>query len=66
MLLFPLLLVLLKLTRLDLDILFDLYTNSNLNSDDIELEKQVVVEEINMYEDTPDDNIHDIFLQMQL
>lgn len=44
-----------------LDLLSDLYLNSTLSDADLQLEKQVVLEEINMYEDTPDDKIHDIF-----
>ena len=44
-----------------MDILFDLFVNSVLNPKDIEMEKQVVLEEIHMYEDTPDEHIHDVF-----
>ena len=44
-----------------MDILFDLFVNSVLKSKDIEMEKQVVLEEIHMYEDTPDEHIHDVF-----
>ncbi|MDA1353191.1 MAG: pitrilysin family protein [bacterium] len=44
-----------------LDILFDLYLNCTLTEADMAMEKQVVLEEINMYEDTPDDLIHDLY-----
>jgi predicted Zn-dependent peptidase len=44
-----------------LDVLFDIFLNSVYAPSDIELEKGVVLEEVNMYEDTPDENIHDIF-----
>lgn len=46
-----------------LDLLQDIVLNSKLDSSDIEMEKQVILEEINMYEDTPDEKIHDIFSQ---
>lgn len=44
-----------------MDILFDLFVNSVLEQKDIDMEKQVVLEEIHMYEDTPDEHIHDVF-----
>lgn len=46
-----------------MEILFDMIFNSSFVSRDFETEKQVVIEEINMYEDTPDDLIHDVFAQ---
>lgn len=46
------------------DLLTDLFINSTLTEEDIQTEKQVVLEEINMYEDTPDENIHDIFANL--
>lgn len=46
-----------------MDILFDMIFNSAFNEKDFETEKGVVIEEINMYEDTPDDLIHDVFAQ---
>ncbi|MDK2820555.1 MAG: hypothetical protein PWP31_520 [Clostridia bacterium] len=46
---------------LALDILSDMLFNSNLAEEDIEKEKRVILEEINMYEDTPDELIHDLF-----
>lgn len=44
-----------------LDILSDLYFHSTLGEAEMQLERQVVLEEINMYEDTPDDLIHDVY-----
>jgi len=44
-----------------MDVLFDLYLNSICSAEHIEMEKRVVTEEINMYEDTPDEQIHDIY-----
>lgn len=46
-----------------MDILFDMVFNSAFTERDFETEKGVVIEEINMYEDTPDDLIHDVFAQ---
>ncbi len=46
---------------LALDVLSDMYTGSRLEQKDIDIEKTVILEEIKMYEDTPDDQIFDIF-----
>lgn len=46
---------------LALEVLSDMYLNSKLDEQDIEVEKGVILEEIKMYEDTPDDQIFDIF-----
>ena len=46
-----------------LDVLLDLFFCANLTEADCELEKKVISEEINMYEDTPDDIVHDLFVQ---
>jgi predicted Zn-dependent peptidase len=43
------------------ELLSDLFLNSTLAASDIKTEKKVVLEEINSYEDTPDELIHDIF-----
>jgi predicted Zn-dependent peptidase len=43
------------------DLLADIFLNSLFDSDEIEKERKVVLQEINMVEDTPDDFIHDIF-----
>lgn len=44
-----------------LDILSDMLQNSKLDKDEIEREKGVILEEINLYEDTPSRKIGDIF-----
>lgn len=46
-----------------LDLLSDILLNPALQVDDIEKEKQVVLEEIKMVEDTPDDLVHELFIQ---
>ena len=43
------------------DILFDMVFNSLMTPSDFDVERQVIIEEINMYEDSPDELIHDIF-----
>ena len=48
---------------LALDILSDIVLNPAFNAEDVEREKKVVVEEIKMVEDTPDDLVHEIFTQ---
>ena len=48
---------------LALDILSDIVLNPAFSVEDIEREKKVVVEEIKMVEDTPDDLVHEIFTQ---
>jgi predicted Zn-dependent peptidase len=48
---------------LAIDILSDIVRNPAFSPDDIEREKKVVVEEIKMVEDTPDDLVHEIFTQ---
>ncbi|MFA4857818.1 MAG: pitrilysin family protein, partial [Candidatus Margulisiibacteriota bacterium] len=47
--------------RVALDVLSDIFLNSNFAPADIELEKGVVLEEVKMYEDAPDEKIHDVF-----
>jgi predicted Zn-dependent peptidase len=46
---------------LSLDLLSDIYLNSQLAERECMLEKDVIIEEINMYEDTPDDVAGDLF-----
>lgn len=46
-----------------LDILTDMFFNSSFSEIEIEKEKGVVLEEIGMYEDSPEDLVHDIFTQ---
>jgi len=48
---------------LAIDILADIVRNPAFTGDDVEREKKVVVEEIKMVEDTPDDLVHEIFTQ---
>ena len=48
---------------LALDILSDIVLNPAFGADDVEREKKVVVEEIKMVEDTPDDLVHELFTQ---
>jgi predicted Zn-dependent peptidase len=45
------------------DILTDLVSNPVFAADDIEREKKVILEEIKMVEDTPDDLVHEIFAE---
>src|SRR5256886_2094678 len=46
-----------------LDVLTDLVRNPVLRSSDLELERNVVLEEINTVEDTPDDQVFDLVYQ---
>jgi predicted Zn-dependent peptidase len=46
-----------------IDILTDMIFNSLYNPNDIEIERQVILEEIKMYEDTPDELVHDQFIK---
>jgi predicted Zn-dependent peptidase len=48
---------------LAIDILSDIVQNPAFSLEDIEREKKVVVEEIKMVEDTPDDLVHELFTQ---
>ena len=48
---------------LAIDVLSDIVLNPAFAPEDIEREKKVVVEEIKMVEDTPDDLVHEIFTQ---
>lgn len=43
-----------------LDVLTDMYFHSVFDANELEKEKNVVIEEISMYEDTPDDLVHDL------
>ncbi|WP_425060912.1 putative zinc protease [Sporomusa carbonis] len=49
-------------TELAMDILSDMLLTSKFAEDDIERERQVVLEEFHMYEDSPDELVHDIHL----
>ncbi|HBP66444.1 MAG TPA: peptidase M16 [Desulfosporosinus sp.] len=46
---------------LAIDVLSDMFFHSLFDEKEIEKEKNVVIEEIKMYEDSPDELIHDIF-----
>src|SRR5262245_33524887 len=48
---------------LAVDILTDLVSNPVFAPEDIEREKKVVLEEIKMVEDTPDDLVHELFAE---
>ena len=48
---------------LAVDVLADIVTRPALSPDDIEREKKVILEEIKMVEDTPDDLVHEIFTE---
>jgi len=48
---------------LAIDLLADIVRNPAFDRGDIEREKKVVVEEIKMVEDTPDDLVHELFTQ---
>lgn len=47
-----------------LDILFDMVFNSVFSEETLLTEKGVISEEISMYEDSPDELIHDVFSQL--
>ncbi|MDQ0217028.1 insulinase family protein [Peribacillus cavernae] len=46
-----------------LEILSDMFFNSTFDEEELKKEKNVVYEEIKMYEDTPDDIVHDLLSQ---
>lgn len=48
---------------LGVDLLTDLLRHPRLAADDVLRERQVVLEEINQYEDSPDELVHDLFTQ---
>lgn len=45
---------------LAVSVLADMFFHSQLNKNDLEKERNVILEEISMYEDTPDDLVHDL------
>ena len=45
---------------LAMDVLSDMFFRSKIDPVELEKEKNVVIEEIGMYEDTPDDLVHDL------
>lgn len=46
------------------EVLSDMLSSSTIRTADMEAERQVILEEINMYEDAPDDLIHDRFQEV--
>lgn len=46
---------------LSLDVLADMLQNSKLEREEIEKEKGVIIQELNLYEDTPSRNIYDVY-----
>ena len=46
-----------------IDLLSDIVMNPRFDAEDIEKEKKVILEEIKMVEDTPDDLVHELFTQ---
>lgn len=48
---------------LAVDILTDMLFHSKVAEEDVEREKNVILEEIKMYEDAPDELVHDMFAQ---
>jgi predicted Zn-dependent peptidase len=47
---------------LALDLLTEIVTEPRFNEDDVEMERGVILEEIRMVEDTPDDLVHELFV----
>ncbi len=52
--------------ELAISVLADMYYNSLFEPQELEREKNVIIEEIRMYEDTPDEYIHDVFVEKML
>ncbi len=48
--------------ELALDVLSDMLLSSKFTEEDINKEREVVLEEVHMYEDTPDELVHDLHL----
>lgn len=46
---------------LAIDLLTDIFLNSSFESEEIERERSVILQEISQAEDTPDDYVHDLF-----
>lgn len=47
-----------------LDVVSDLYLNPVFNKEDIEVERGVIIEEINMYEDAPPRKVEELFFEL--
>ncbi|MCW2277886.1 M16 family metallopeptidase [Heliophilum fasciatum] len=48
---------------LAMDVLTDIFFHSRLAAEDMECERRVILEEIKMYEDTPDEVVHDLLAE---
>ena len=47
-----------------MDVLSDIFFHSLINPEEMELEKSVVIEEIHMYEDSPEEIVHDLVTEL--
>ena len=50
--------------ELGLDVLFDIVSNSKLDPDDLERERMVILEELRMYQDQPQDFVQNLFEEL--
>ncbi|HSP09200.1 MAG TPA: pitrilysin family protein [Candidatus Dormibacteraeota bacterium] len=50
--------------ELGLDVLFDIVSNSKLDPDDLERERTVILEELRMYQDQPQDFVQNVFEEL--
>ncbi|MFI5281915.1 MAG: M16 family metallopeptidase [Candidatus Dormibacterales bacterium] len=50
--------------QLGLDVLFDLVSNSNLNEDEVERERLVILEELRSYQDQPHEYVQNLFEEL--
>jgi predicted Zn-dependent peptidase len=50
--------------ELAVDVLFDIVSDSRLTADDIDRERLVILEELKMYQDQPQDYVHSLFEQI--
>src|SRR5947209_18138814 len=51
-------------TELGLDVLFDIVANSRLDPADVERERMVILEELRMYQDQPQDHVQNLFEEL--
>jgi predicted Zn-dependent peptidase len=51
---------------LSIELLSDMYHRSLFDAEEIGKEKNVIIEEIRMYEDTPDELVHDVFMECMM
>ncbi|TMG32131.1 MAG: insulinase family protein [Chloroflexi bacterium] len=49
---------------LGFDVLFDIVTNSRLDPTDVERERMVILEELRMYQDQPQDHVQNLFEEL--